>query len=137
MTARSSSWFAALLILLVAGCGESGPKTVPVYGHVNFVGRDAPTWCHIYFTPTKTATVVRPVFAERQSSGSYAAKSFSTSRGLLPGTYRVHVNWYELKAGKDPNKENNWEEKSFDGGELVVDDNSSGVQKDFEIPAKT
>src|SRR6476660_3574030 len=83
---------AAAGLTVLAGCAEKGPKTVPVYGTVSFIGREVPTWCHIYFTPMKTDTMVRPTFAERQPNGSYNAKSFSTSRGLLPGTYRVRVN---------------------------------------------
>jgi hypothetical protein len=128
---------AAAGLTVLAGCAEKGPKTVPVYGTVSFIGREVPTWCHIYFTPMKTDTMVRPTFAERQPNGSYNAKSFSTSRGLLPGTYRVRVNWYELKPGKDPNRESNWNEVSFDAGELVVDANSNGIEKNVEIQNKS
>src|SRR2546423_75137 len=130
--------FATAGLAILAGCSESGPKTVPVYGTVTFVGGDEPSWCHIYFTPTKSeGGINRPTFADRQSNGGYTAKSFSGSRGLLPGTYRVRVNWYQLKPGKDPNRESNWNEISFDDGELVVDADSSGIKHDIEVPKKT
>jgi hypothetical protein len=139
MNLRTLSCFiiATACLIVLAGCSETGPKTVPVYGTITFVGRESPSWCHIYFTPTKSETTIRPTFAERQSNGGYKVKSFSTSRGLLPGTYRVRVNWYELKPGKDANKEGNWNEVSFDAGELVVDANSSGIEKNVEIQNKS
>jgi hypothetical protein len=139
MNLRTFSCFAAAIAgtLTISGCSERGPKTVPVYGTVTFAGGDEPSWCHIYFTPTKSEGTNRPTFADRQSNGGYTAKSFSSSRGLLPGTYRVRVNWYQLKPGKDPNKESNWDEISFDAGELVVGPNSSGIKHDIDVPKKS
>jgi hypothetical protein len=138
MSLRSLTSFGVAIaaLVIVTGCSESGPKTIPVYGTVTFVGRDPPKTCQIYFTPIKTEGLIRPTVAERQSNGSYAAKSFSTSRGILPGTYRVLVTYYELKPGKDPNRESNWDELKFDDGELVVDANSSGIKHDIEVAPK-
>jgi hypothetical protein len=128
---------AALAVcLLFAGCSETGPKTVPVYGTVTFVGRDAPKTCRLFFKPIKVEGLNRPAVAERTPNGSYAAKAFSTSRGLLPGTYRIEISYYDLKPGKDPNIETNWAETNFSAGELVVEAGSSGVEKNIDIPKK-
>jgi hypothetical protein len=123
-------------LLLVGGCAERGPKTVPVYGTVTFVGRDAPKTCRLFFKPIKVEGLTRPAVAERSSNGSYAAKSFSTSKGLLPGTYNVEVSYYDLVPGKNPELESSWAETNFNAGELVVDANSSGVEHNIEIPKK-
>lgn len=123
-------------LLLLAGCSEKGPKTVPVYGTVTFVGRDAPKTCRLFFKPIKVEGLTRPAAAERSSNGSYAAKSFSTSRGLLPGTYKIEVFYYDLVPGKNPELETSWAETNFSAGELVVDANSSGVEKNIEVPKK-
>src|SRR3954467_4266662 len=124
------------LLLSLAGCSEPGPKTVPVYGTVTFVGRDAPKTCRLFFKPIKVEGLSRPAVAERTSNGSYAAKAFSTSKGLLPGTYRIEISYYDLKPGKDPNIETNWAETNFSAGELVVEAGSSGVEKNIDIPKK-
>lgn len=124
-------------LLAAAGCGEKGPKTVPVYGTISFAGREPPKTCQVYFTPIKTEGLIRPTIAERQSNGSYQAKSFSTSRGILPGTYRVLVTYYQLKPGKDPNREANWDELKHEAGELVVAPDSGGIEHNIEVPKKS
>jgi predicted small lipoprotein YifL len=138
MRLRTSSSIVTALaaLLLLAGCSEKGPKTVPVYGTVTFVGRDAPKTCRLFFKPIKVEGLTRPAAAERSSNGSYAAKSFSTSRGLLPGTYKIEVFYYDLVPGKNPDLETSWAETNFSAGELVVDANSSGVEKNIEVPKK-
>jgi hypothetical protein len=123
-------------LLLVGGCSETGPKTIPVYGTVIFVGRDAPKTCRLFFKPIKVEGLIRPAVAERSSSGSYAAKAFSNSKGLLPGTYKVEVSYYDLVPGKNPELETSWAETKFNAGEIVVDANSSGVEHNIEIPKK-
>jgi hypothetical protein len=131
-----SSIATALALLLLAGCSESGPKTVPVYGTVTFVGRDAPKTCRLFFKPIKVEGLTRPAAAERSSNGSYAARAFSTSKGLLPGTYKIEVSYYDLIPGKNPDLENSWAETSFRAGELVVDANSKGIEHNIEVPKK-
>jgi hypothetical protein len=126
--------FAALLLL--AGCSESGPKTIPVYGTVTFVGRDAPKTCRLFFKPIKVEGLTRPAAAERSPNGSYTAKAFSTSKGLLPGTYKIEVSYYDLVPGRNPDLETSWAETSFNAGELVVDANSKGIEHNIEVPKK-
>ena len=123
-------------LLLLAGCSESGPKTVPVYGTVTFVGRDAPKTCRLFFKPIKVEGLTRPAAAERSPNGSYAAKAFSTSKGLLPGTYKIEVSYYDLIPGKNPDLETSWAETNFNAGELVVDASSKGIEHNIEIPKK-
>src|SRR4051812_15688089 len=122
--------------LLLGGCSEQGPKTVPVYGVVTFAGRDAPKTCRLFFKPIKVEGLNRPAVAERAANGKYAAKAFSTSRGLVPGTYRIEISYYDLTPGKDPNLESSWAETNFNAGEVVVEAGSSGVEKNIEVSKK-
>jgi hypothetical protein len=107
-----------------------------VYGNISFVGRDAPKTVRVVFKPIKSEGLTRPTVAERASNGSYTAKAFSSSRGLIPGTYKIEVTYYDLKPGKDPNIETSWAESNFDAGQLVVESNASGIEHDIEIPKK-
>ena len=139
MRIRISSTIAAALaaLLLLTGCSESGPKTIPVYGTVTFVGRDAPKTCRLFFKPIKVEGLTRPAAAERSPNGSYAAKAFSTSKGLLPGTYKIEVSYYDLVPGKNPDLETSWAETNFNAGELVVDVNSNGIEHNIEVSGKS
>ena len=139
MRLRPSSTITSALaaLLLLAGCSESGPKTIPVYGVVTFVRRDAPKTCRLFFKPVKVESLTRPAAAERAANGSYAARAFSTSKGILPGTYKIAVSYYDLVPGKNPDLESSWAETQFDAGELVVDANSKGIEHNIEIPDKS
>jgi hypothetical protein len=122
--------------LLLAGCSERGPHTIPVYGTVSFVGREAPKAVRLIFRPIKTEGLTRPAIAECASNGSYSAKAFSSSRGLIPGTYKIDVTYYDLTPGKDPKIGSSWAESNYNAGELAVEANSGGIQHDIEIPKK-
>ena len=121
-------------LLLLAGCSERGPKTVPVYGNVTFVGREAPKVCSIFFTPLKVDGPLRPSLTDRQPNGSYAVKAYKNSKGLIPGTYRVQVTYYDLKPGANPDLETSWIPTNYIAGELVVDASSGGVEHNIEVP---
>jgi hypothetical protein len=128
---------AALLALAcMIGCADRGPRTVPVYGKVTFVGRERPKFCRLYFRPIEAETITRPSTSTPAADGTYEVKSFRDSKGLLPGTYNVEVTFFDLKPGADPNIETNYIESVFDAGELVVDADAGSVEHDIEVPAK-
>jgi hypothetical protein len=123
--------------VFIAGCGERGPKTVPVHGTVSFVGRERPKQIQIFFRPNKTeGGVVRPTIVKCDEGGEYQAKSFERSRGLIPGTYGVMVEYFDHISGKDPRLESSYKQGTFDAGELVVDPSSGGVEHNIEVPAQ-
>jgi hypothetical protein len=128
--------FGLLSVFCICGCSGGGPKTVPVYGTIKFTGRDAPKVCNVFFLPVKVEGIIRPSTTQREPDGSYAVKAFQNSKGLIPGSYKVRVLYYDLKPGANPAIEASWRETAFDAGELIVDASSSGVQHDIEVPAK-
>jgi hypothetical protein len=128
---------AAAALILVAGCSEGPIKTVPVSGTVTFVDREAPSTCDLIFQPLKIDGPLRPSFADRTPDGSYRVRAFKNSKGLIPGTYHVQVRFYDLKPGADPKLESSWKHTEYDGGEINVDANSSGVEHNIEVRHKS
>src|SRR3954452_6372872 len=127
---------AVAALILITGCSEGPIKTVPVYGTVTFVDREAPPTCDLIFQPLKIDGPLRPSFADRQADGSYQVKAFKNSRGLIPGTYHVQLVFHDLKPGADPKQESAWKLTNYDGGELKVDAASGGVEFNIEVRSK-
>ena len=123
---------------LVVGCSGDGIHTVPVYGKVTAAGREMPKVCRLFFNPTSTGVApLRPSVVQTEPDGSYAVKAFKDSDGLLPGTYRVVVSYFDLKPGGNPNSEGGWVEHKHDAGELVVDADADEIEHNIEVPAKS
>ena len=122
------------LAVALSGCSNSGLETVPVYGKITLVGRDLPKVCRLFFVPVETKGVVRPSVSEMKQDGSYAVKAFRDADGLLPGTYRVEVSYFDLKPGGNPNSEAGWQERKHDAGELVVPEDADEVEHNIEVP---
>ena len=129
--------FAGVTLLLIAGCSGGGLHTVPVYGQVTIAGREFPKVCRIYFLPVTSEGPKRPSMAETAEDGKYAVKSFKDSEGLLPGTYKVNLSYYDLKPGADPALDGSWIIQDYDAGELVVDADSDGIEHNITVPAKS
>jgi hypothetical protein len=121
--------------IALSGCSE-GIKTVPVYGNVTFAGREAPKVCNIFFQPVDVEGVTRPSTTKREPDGKYSVKAFERSKGLVPGTYRVQLFYYDLKPGANPGLDSSYRESTFDAGEVVVDASSRGVEHNIEVTAK-
>jgi hypothetical protein len=112
-------------------------ETVPVYGKVSMVGRDLPKVVRVFFQPTASEGVVRPSVAQVDADGSYTVKAFKDSEGLLPGSYRIQVSYFDLKPGGNPNSEQGWLERKHDAGELVVPEDADEVEHNIEVPPAT
>src|SRR5882724_1065135 len=125
---RYAVWIGAVALIGTTGCYDKGPVTVPVYGTVTFVGRDAPKVCNIFFKPLESSGPLRPSTASREADGSYSAKAFQHSKGLVPGKFQVEVSYHDLKPGQNPALESSWTETKFNAGQLVVDPSSSGIE---------
>jgi hypothetical protein len=133
--ARAIIGVVGLSFIALSGCSE-GIKTVPVYGNITFAGREAPKVCNIFFQPLNVEGVSRPSTTKREPDGKYSVKAFERSKGLVPGTYRVKLFYYDLKPGANPGLDSSYRESTFDAGEVVVDANSSGVEHNIEVTPK-
>jgi len=123
----------AALLCVFAGCGEGPIKTVPVSGSVTFADRQPPTQCEIIFQPIKVDGPLRPSFTQVQPDGTYQVKAFKSSRGLIPGTYRIQVLCKDLKPGANVALDSSWVITNHDGGEVNVDAKSGGVEHNIEV----
>jgi hypothetical protein len=134
---RRLSLLAGITLLLIAGCSDGGLHTVPVYGQVTIAGRGFPKVCRIFFLPVTSEGPKRPSMAETTEDGKYAVKSFKDSEGLLPGSYKVNLTYYDLKPGADPALDGSWIIQDYDAGELAVDADSDGIEHNITVPAKS
>ena len=123
-----------LALTSLAGCSE-GLETVPVYGTVTIEGREPPKVCRLFFHPVQvTGGPKRPSVVQLNEDGSYEAKAFQDSVGLVPGTYRVNVSYFDLKAGADPSFETSWIQHNYNAGEIVVDAGAGEIEHNITVP---
>lgn len=123
-------------LLMIAGCAENGPSTIPVYGRITFTGRDQPPVVSAFFKPVKVEGLKRPATTDLQKDGSYKVKAFASSKGLIPGTYRIEIVYSDLKPGKDPNMESSWLVYKYDAGEIEVAPDAKRVEHNIDVPQK-
>lgn len=83
----------ATLLLMLSGCGESGPTIVHVSGKVTFDGASPPTNGYLNFAPVETYgnETSRPGYAKFDTSGEFVAVALPNRSGLKPGKYLVRV----------------------------------------------
>ena len=124
-----------VICLTIIGCSEGPIKTVPVYGKVSFVGRNAPERTDLIFTPVTSEGPLRPSFAELQPDGTYQMKAFERSKGLIPGKYRITVTLHDAKPGGNLKLESGWKNTDVDAGEVEVPADSKGIEHNIEVPA--
>lgn len=127
---------------LAAGCGPTGPKTVPVSGKVTLDGGTVPGPGFIYFTTEGGGeSVSRPGTAEFAADGSYRAKTFTDGDGLLPGKYLLRVDCWKTA----PNMEGKpvasflppkYQDASKSNLELTVKPDDKSVTFDIDLKGK-
>jgi len=78
--------------LVLAGCGEGLPPTVPVSGQVSWQGKPLGSG-RIVFYPQEIAEGLsrRPAIAELDRQGRFQLSTFRTGDGVVPGAYHVCV----------------------------------------------
>ncbi len=99
---------ACLLLMLhclcLMGCGNSNrPKTIPVTGTITFGGGPWPKPGEIYFTCVEPEAGFprKPGLAQFDTNGAFVAGSFTEKDGLVPGTYRMSVECWEVRPNMD------------------------------------
>ncbi len=90
-------WFMGVLLVL-PGCGTSGPKLQPVRGEL-FVNKQPAKGALVVFHPVNDNRVsaIRPS-AEVQEDGSFSLTSIKPRDGAPEGDYVVTVSWPVQKA---------------------------------------
>jgi hypothetical protein len=79
----------AAMTVAMIGCGESGPKLVPVSGTVTLNGKPL-EGAEIVFTPDPASTEGQPAVDMTGPAGNYKAMTRGRS-GVVPGKYKVVI----------------------------------------------
>lgn len=129
---------AVVALIVMTGCSRS--PVVPVSGKVIFPDREIPEVCRLTFVPSVVPedvgggeSGVRPGGATMEPDGTYRLSPFKGVEGLLPGTYKVRVSYFDLKKNGNPDREGDWRETSFEAEELVVEAGSRAVEHDITV----
>jgi hypothetical protein len=77
---------AILGLALIAGCGDSNPKTAPVSGKVTYKGEPVPK-VNVVYTPAKG----RPAQGTTDAEGKYTLSTFKSNDGAVPGEHKVAI----------------------------------------------
>lgn len=97
----------AIFLLLLCGCGRSGPALVTVEGTITHNGGEWPARGTLAFEPVEVAAGAPRLYgmAEFQQDGRFAVTSFRPGDGLAPGRYKVMVeSWAEWPSETSPGK---------------------------------
>ena len=133
----------AACCLLVAGCGGPTLETVPVTGRITYGGGDWPKPGTIDFTPVKAAEgrKLHPGYGKFDTNGSFTVKT-ADKKGLVPGTYAVRVECYEVEPSMDkPGQEKSYVPDKYrnpktSGLELVIEPGDRSKEFNPDIPKK-
>jgi hypothetical protein len=129
--------------LLAFGCGGSTLDTVSVSGRITYGGGDWPKPGTIDFTPVKAASgqTLHPGYGKFGTDGRYTVTS-STSKGLVPGTYGVRIECYEVEPSMDkPGQEKSYVPDKYrnpktSGLQLVIAPGDRSKEFNQDIPKK-
>ena len=84
------------MLFATVGCGESGPKLVPISGTVTFKGAPVPAG-YISFTPPPGGGAVRVI---QIKDGKYDSAEMVGGKGVHPGNNTVLVAGFDGKVVK-------------------------------------
>jgi hypothetical protein len=130
------------LLLIIAGCGSSGPRAVPVQGKITLGGGEWPKPGVLYFTSTEPAAGFprRPGTAKFDKTGAFVVSTAGAGDGLYPGKYAVAVECWEVPPSMDPKApprrgvaDRKYESAQSSGLTLNVPEGSGPIHVDFDV----
>ncbi len=88
-----------LFLLLVVGCGQRGPKVVPVEGTITFGGGSWPKAGVLNFAVESSSPGMpdRPAMGLFDTDGKLTVTTFAKGDGLIPGKYKMGVECWEVR----------------------------------------
>ena len=143
MSTRSPVTFLlpALCLLIIAGCGRAAPEMVPTRGKVTLDGGEWPKPGALYFSPLKPAEGFpgRPGVGQFDTDGTFTVTTRDPGDGLIPGTYRIAVECWEVepsdtRPGKSHTAER-YTSPARSGLELTVEPGTRDtIELEYDIP---
>ncbi len=134
--------FACLMIAFsLLGCGGGGPDVVPVTGRVTLAGGGWGRPGMIFFAPVEPAAGYPrlPGMADVDKEGNFRATTQPNRDGLVPGTYRVGLEMWEVPPtmGGPPAKSylpQKYQAAATSGLEVIVPADGDPVEVAWDIP---
>jgi hypothetical protein len=135
--------FACLAVgVALLGCGDGGLEVVPVTGQVTLAGGGWGRPGMIFFAPVEPAAGFPrlPGMADVDKDGNFRATTQPNRDGLVPGTYRVGLEMWEVPPtmGGPPAKSylpQKYQSAATSGLEIVVpSDGGKPVEVYWDIP---
>jgi hypothetical protein len=129
---------ALLLTLIASGCGPSGPKRIQVHGKVTFDGNPPPGDGSVYFAPIRPAEGFPArggygVFV--RGDGAFVVGSVERDDGLMPGTYRVTITYWERPPREDGTSGKSFIPKDYCPPELEITlDGPNPIEPRYDVP---
>lgn len=138
MLTRFHLALALAAITCCAGCGTSGPATVPVVGKVTIGGAPPPVAGSITFAPLEytSGSPVHPGQANFDTNGEFRATSINSRDGLVPGRYGVTIYCQKPRSNdlEDPRRYS-YIPSGYRPPDIVVDTTQEEVRLDIDVPA--
>lgn len=136
--------FVVFGIVLLAGCGRSGPEVVKVDGQVTYGGGAWPRPGAIYFLPVKSGAADspdRPGSAQFDADGRFSPMSYKPGDGLCPGKYQVYVQCWTVEpvqGGAYPPSHvpPKYQSAASSGLEVTVPSGQRSMEVKLDIPKK-
>lgn len=131
-----------MALCLIAGCGKDSLEIVPVVGRVTRAGNGWGRPGMIYFAPSEPAPGFPrlPGMGDVDTDGNFRATTQPNRDGLVPGTYRVSLEIWEIPptmGGPSPKSyvPKKYQTAASSGLEVIVPADSSGkVEVHWDIP---
>ena len=120
-----------LFFLVLTGCGNDLPDTIPVSGVVTFDGKAPPSEGVLYF-----AQEGRPTSASFDAQGRYTAKSYRQSDGLVLGKYTVRVECWIQAPMADGTPGISHVPEGFEPPDLVVSSDEKRIEYNINVPTE-
>lgn len=127
--------------LTVGGCGRDAPEMVPTRGKVTLDGGQWPKPGSLFFAPLEPAEGFprRPGVGQFDKDGVFTVTSRDPGDGLIPGTYRIAVECWEVEPSDTrPGKSytaQQYTSPARSGLELTIEPGTRGpVVLEYDIP---
>ena len=129
---------AALIVSFLPGCGSDAPEMVPVSGKVTLDGGPWPKPGIVFFTPLEPAEGFprRPGMGHFDTDGVFTVTTRDPGDGLIPGTYRIAVECWEVEpTDSAPGK--SYTSEWYIGQELTVEPGDRGpIRLEYDVPGR-
>ncbi len=130
-----------LLLCGLNGCSQGEYPLVELSGTVTFDGGECPAAGNVTLQPLEVSGELpkRPSSGRFGVDGHYTVNTFSDSKGVLPGRYKLEVTCFA--GAPDPNKPDPWGDvnyiaEEYEPTEITIEADSRHMIYDIDVPRR-